>query len=458
MTALTISAHLNTAYIPVTSQPRLVYLLLEVGAPGATRQNAQPVNLALAVDCSYSMYIRMASDQELETLRQAGLVQQTVIDGMSAWRADDIPSEIMARLPRQLDFVLEALKGIVDQLHPGDRVALIAFAGSAVTVLPGTAAANRERLLDAISSLENLQLGDDTYMGRGLELAYDECMAGALPTTVNRILLLTDGYTLDEQLCRAWAERAQARVAVSTLGLGGAFNEELLIPIAETTGGHAHYIDDPAAMPALFEQELRSAQAIAQRELEIKLLLTGGVELRAAYRVRPAIGKLSDLTSQGGGSFSLPLGDLEPDSPPAVLLELIAPPRPAGRYRLAKTVLTYLDPNAGLSRQQSRLDVVAEYTPNPALAVQSDARVMQLLQAVNAYKLQVGAAQDLASGDVRQATRKLQAAATRLLDMGEDELAAAMQEQAAALETQGQTDERATKKLRYATRKLTGLN
>lgn len=163
MTALTISALLNTAYIPVTSQPRLVYLLLEVGAAGAMHQAVLPVNLALAVDCSYSMYIRLALDQELEMLRQTGLVQQTVIDGVSAWRASDIPDEIMARFPRQLDSVLEALKGIVGRLRPNDRVSLVAFAGSAVTVLPGTTTASRERLLDAVSSLENLELGDDTY-------------------------------------------------------------------------------------------------------------------------------------------------------------------------------------------------------------------------------------------------------------------------------------------------------
>ena len=53
------------------------------------------------------------------------------------------------------------------------------------------------------------------------------------------------------------------------------------------------------------------------------------------------------------------------------------------------------------------------------------------------------------------ATHKLRTAATRLLDMGEEELAAVVEQQAAELEQSGQTDPRLTKKLRYETRKLT---
>ena len=53
------------------------------------------------------------------------------------------------------------------------------------------------------------------------------------------------------------------------------------------------------------------------------------------------------------------------------------------------------------------------------------------------------------------ATRKLRAAATRLLDMGQEELAAETERQALELEKRGQADPRLTKKLRYETRKLT---
>jgi Ca-activated chloride channel family protein len=137
------------------------------------------------------------------------------------------------------------------------------------------------------------------------------------------------------------------------------------------------------------------------------------------------------------------------------LLELIAPPRPAGIYRLAQALLACDDPARALAGLKTRADVVVEYTSDPARAAQTVPQVMHVVEALSAYKLQRRAQADLDAGDVAGATRKLRTAATRLLDMGEEELAAAVEQQAAELEQSGQTDPRLTKKLRYETRKLT---
>ena len=58
-------------------------------------------------------------------------------------------------------------------------------------------------------------------------------------------------------------------------------------------------------------------------------------------------------------------------------------------------------------------------------------------------------------GNIVGATQKLRAAATRLLDLGEIELAQAAQQEADNLEQSGQMSAGGTKKLRYQTRKLT---
>jgi Ca-activated chloride channel family protein len=86
---------------------------------------------------------------------------------------------------------------------------------------------------------------------------------------------------------------------------------------------------------------------------------------------------------------------------------------------------------------------------------QQEAKVMHVVEALSAYKLQRRAQADLEAGNVDGATRKLRVAATRLLDMGEEALAAEAEQQALELEQHGQADPRLTKKLRYETRKLT---
>jgi Ca-activated chloride channel family protein len=80
---------------------------------------------------------------------------------------------------------------------------------------------------------------------------------------------------------------------------------------------------------------------------------------------------------------------------------------------------------------------------------------MHIVEALSAYKLQRRAQSDLEAGNVASATRKLRAAATRLLDIGKEELAVEAERQASELERRGQADPRLTKKLRYETRKLT---
>ncbi len=449
---LSLAWAVNAPYLPVTGQLRLVYLLLEVS--GDAGSSTLPINLSIVVDTSDSMRIRLATDAQFEELARMGLLKEVLVDGVPAWQSENIPDEVLARLPRKIDRVKDALRAAVEQLRPADRFALVAFAGQAVTLVPNTAGADKRRLLDVVDGLDELQLGDDTYIGRGMALGFEELQRGASPGLADRMLVLTDGFTLDEDDCRAWAERAQAaRVPVSTMGLGGEFNEELMIPIADRTGGEAYLLEDAEDIPAAFAQELQRAQAVRYRNLELKLRPSQGVEVRAAYRVRPSIAPLEAVNE--GGSYSFPLGDLVAGEEPALLLELIVPPRPAGVYRLAQALLACDDPTGGLAGLKTRADVVVEYTPDPARAAQVVPQVMHVVEALSAYKLQRRAQADLTAGDVAGATRKLRAAATRLLDMGEEELAAEVEQQAAELEQHGRADPRRTKKLRYETRKLT---
>jgi Ca-activated chloride channel family protein len=63
--------------------------------------------------------------------------------------------------------------------------------------------------------------------------------------------------------------------------------------------------------------------------------------------------------------------------------------------------------------------------------------------------------EDLVQGDVAGATQRLRAADTRLLEIGEQDLARAAQQEADNLEAEGQMSAGGTRKLRYGTRKLT---
>lgn len=454
MTTLQLNGRLNTTTIPSSGQPRLLYLLLETGISGQPAAFA-PVNLALVVDASDSMRIRLVSEEQFRRLAAIGLVQEIMTDGVPAWQVQNLPRSLIQQFPRKLDFVMEALRIVTAQLRPQDLVSLVAFASQPQLLLPVTSGGAKERLHAAMQAFTAVTLGDDTYLGHGMALAHATMQAGSAPERVNRMVLLTDGFTRDLAACQQQIAQARADgIIISTMGVGDEFNEELLIPIAEQTGGHAYFIHHPDEIPDIFRQELQAAQRISHRRSELKVQLTAGVELRRAYRVKPVISQIDPAAISAAanlrGSFSIPMGDIEQDTPPAFLLELVVPPRSNGRFRIAQLLLSS-DP-VGANRQTVRQNVLVEFA---AAAAPEDETVMDIVERVTTFRLQTRALEEAARGDFGSATRKLQAAATRLLQMGESELAQALQQQAEALAQQAQPDAQATKRLRYETRRLT---
>mgnify|MGYP001228365188 CR=1 FL=1 len=445
----------NADYIPSTAQSRLVYALLAAQV-GDLRTEPVPVTLDLVVDASTSMQIPLLTEEQFEELASLGAVREVIADGIPVWRFENVPAGFTKDCPRALDIVKLAIVSAVKALRRDDFCGLVAFAGSARRLAPISPASKTHDLMKAVERLAQIDLGDETRLAAGLSLAVKELTSRGRSGrgAVRRIVLLTDGFALDETDALRWGQQAaSASISISTMGLGGDFNEDLLLTLAETSGGNAYFIEEPADIPEAFANELKASQSVALRDLELKLRLYGGVELRRAYRVKPAISDLG-LPSQADGSASIPLGDLELQAPPAVLLELIVPPRPAGRYRLAQAVLAHTDKD-GMPGPKTSADLLVEVGLDASRAAMINAQVMNLVETVSAYKLQTRALDDAGRGDVAGATVKLRAAATRLLGLGEDELAQAALQEADNLDQQGSLSSAGTKKLRYETRRLT---
>ena len=452
---LTLDTRLGKTTVPTIHQPQLVYTLLEIQPAEGLGTVQLPVNVSMVVDRSQSMCIPILTEEQFEEMARRGQVREVVVDGVPVWQFQNVPAELAASAPCSLDFVKAALHSALEWLGPEDRFSLVAFASHARVLIGNQSGANKRRLLNAIEQLEGLRLGDDTFMAQGIALGYQEATRALSPERVNRMIILTDGFTLDNDECLRQAQQAAAQgLSISTMGLGVEFNEELMITIADMSGGNAYFIHDPQDIPEAFAQEFSGVQAIALRNLELKMRLSSGIELRKAYRVRPIISDLGQVPIFDR-SLNIPLGDLERDAAHALLLELIAPPRPAGTYRLAQAVLSYDSPAQGLLGQKVRSDVVVHYSDDPQAGTQPDPTVMNVVEKVSAHRLQTRALEEAKAGNIAGATVKLRAAATRLLSMGEDELAQAVLQEAENLERQGQLSAAGTKKLRYETRRLT---
>jgi len=403
----------NKATFPATGGKQLVYILIEAMPTGAVANVQMPLNFSLVLDHSGSM-----SGDKLTSLKQAA-------------------------------------KLAVDRMGPQDVLSIVVFDDKVKVIAPSQPVADPVSLKRQIDSIRD---GGGTEISRGMRQGIKELQKGMDPGRVSRMLLLTDGETFgDEDACRRLATDAGAQsIAIAALGLGEEWNEELLDDIAEASGGSSDFIPagQPEAIGNTFERHVLAAQSTVVQNAEIVLRLVAGAMPRAVWRVTPLIAKLSHR-ALSDRDVQVTLGDMDREQGQSVLVEMLIPPRQPGTYRIAQAEVNYDVTAAGLVGEKTKTDIVLDFTADPAQAAKTNPYVMNIVEKVTAHKLQTRALDEAAVGNIAGATQKLRAAATRLLELGEEELAQTARKEAERLEQGESLSSHGAKKLRYATRKLT---
>jgi Ca-activated chloride channel family protein len=408
---VTLTCRLNKASLPVMNTQQLVYVLVEA-VPGAGMAQVQmPLNLSLVLDKSGSM-----SGKKIKNLRQAA-------------------------------------KLVVDRLGPQDLISVVAFSDRKYLIAESQPVTDKAALTKKIDRIRD---GGGTAISGGMGQGLAELDKALSPDRVSRMLLLTDGQTFgDEKQCRKLGKQAGDRgVIIQALGLGDDWNEDLLDEIAEASGGVADFIDSPDQIVAVFERAVQSMQDTVVQNAQMLLRLASGVTPRQVWQVLPMISNLG-YRPLSDRDVQVALGELEKGQPRSLLVELLVNPRPAGRYRIAQTEIRYDVPGLKIAGEKVKADILLDFTAEAGLAQQYDAEVMNIVEKVTAFKLQTRALEEAKMGNVTGASQKLRAAATRLLEMGENDLAQSALDEAENLEKSGQMTSHGTKKLRYETRKLT---
>jgi Ca-activated chloride channel homolog len=148
--------------------------------------------------------------------------------------------------PNKLPLLKQSLKLMLAQLRPEDQVAMVAYAGSAGTVLEPTKAGDSTKILAA---LDNLAAGGSTAGAEGLALAYDVAKTMGGDGEVSRVLLATDGdfnVGIDdpEGLEAYIAKKRDTGIYLSVLGFGrGNLDDATMQALAQNGNGQAAYID-----------------------------------------------------------------------------------------------------------------------------------------------------------------------------------------------------------------------
>lgn len=200
----------------------------------------------------------------IREVEERGVDVMIVLDTSRSMLAEDLEPSRLERAKREV-------RGLLDHLA-GDRLGLVAFAGSARRLCPLTSDLTTLRLLlDDADVLTNVRGG--TAVGEGLELALDALAED--PTEAARmIVLLTDGEDHD-------SDPPPTEIAFRALSMGipihvVAFGtaEGATIPVRDPRAGTSGVVRDAAGDPVITRPDESLLEQIAS--------ISGGAFLSAA--------------------------------------------------------------------------------------------------------------------------------------------------------------------------------
>jgi uncharacterized protein YegL len=377
--------------------------------------------------------------------------------------AADLPTQ---RLPINLSLVLdkstsmqgirlqqvkEATRQIIDYLEPQDTLSLVVFSDKAELLLPGQN--NIDKAL-AKSIVSTIQPSGGTEMFQGLMAGLKELQASLTKETVNHLILLTDGQTYgDEDECLQRSEWAgQNQISFSTMGIGSDWNEDLLDSMASASGGISTYIDTPRKTVDVFKATIRELSTIVAKETILTIDPAIEVTVQEAFQITPHIRRL-DISA----NRSI-LGPLGTTNRKTVILELLVKGLAVPEEKtLLKLNVAGDIPMTGGKNAQRWTEIKTMVSAEPDTEVSVPPTIITTMGKLAIFKMQEKAMQDLEQGNIIGATQRLETMATRLLNLGETELARAALLEAGRLSRTGDLSAEGKKKIRYGTRSLSIL-
>ena len=226
----------NPVVLAVGRQKAVVRVTLD--APKAPQPGRRPpVNLTIVMDRSGSM-----SGQKLEKAREAAIA---------------------------------ALR----RLGPEDIFSMVTYDDQVTTVIPAQSAANTEWIEARIRSIGS---GGNTALFAGVSQGASEIRKHLDGRYVNRILLLSDGLanvgpSTPVELGRLATAFRKEGIAVTTIGVGTDYNEDLMTQMAQNSDGNTYFVESSVDLPRIFSSELGDVLSVVASKVTIEVEFPEGV-------------------------------------------------------------------------------------------------------------------------------------------------------------------------------------
>ncbi len=362
------TAHAGQVKLDVSmAQPTLVAgkkqtAYLKVGLTGfkfQTDKKRPPVNVALVLDKSGSM--------KREKIKKA---QEAAISAIGRLREDDI-------------------------------VSVITYDSTVHVVVPATKLTDKQAIIETI---ESINAGGSTALFAGVSKGAAELRKFLDREKVNRIILLSDGLAnvgpdSPSELGALGRSLGKEGIAVSTMGLGLNYNEDLMVQLAQNSDGNHIFIEDAADLVKIFNYEFDDVLSVVAQEVAIKIDCADGI--------RP-VRVLNDDAEINGQSVITGMNQIYSEQEKYVLLEVEVPAgKPEERLKVAAVEVSYANMQTNTTDRLSS-EVSVNFTDDVADAEKSinrDVMEQAVLQVAN--RTNVLATQLRDKGDIEGARQLL---------------------------------------------------
>jgi Ca-activated chloride channel family protein len=229
--------------------------------------------------------------------------------------------------PDRIGRARTALRLLLDNLSPADRIQIVAFDDRARLILPPTSAREKKAVLAAF---DRLQCNGSTNLEDGMRKAYQQAAAAFVPGAENRVILLSDGVanlgadSAQDILRQVESSRKQG-ITCTVFGVGsGTYNDALLLELADKGDGMYRFLDTDEEARRVFVDDLAATLNTIARDVKIQVEWNA-----AAVRQYRQLGyEKRALTAQQFRDDTVDAGEVGSGQSVTALYELDLAPRP----------------------------------------------------------------------------------------------------------------------------------
>ncbi|MFC1880507.1 VWA domain-containing protein [Thermodesulfobacteriota bacterium] len=187
---------------------------------------------------------------------------------------------------RKLEDARRAVLKLLSNLSAKDRFALVTYS-EGVQIASGLVNVTQDNRGHLVSAVNGVRAGGGTNLGAGLQAGINMLRTPYRSNNAARVILISDGLanrgiTDPKSLSGIASAAVESEFAVSTVGVGADFNEQLMTAIADRGTGNYYYLENPAAFAEVFQKEFYNTQTASITGLKIQIPVNTGITLADA--------------------------------------------------------------------------------------------------------------------------------------------------------------------------------